>query len=52
MQDHNVNIANIFFENVAKFKYLGMTQMKIACIKHLRADWTVGMPATIQSSIF
>jgi hypothetical protein len=25
LKDHNIKSANIFFENVAKFRYLGMT---------------------------
>jgi hypothetical protein len=38
-QKHSIKIANRSFEEVAKFKYLGIRQTdKIACSKRLRAD--------------
>lgn len=36
-QNNNINIANKSSENLAKFIYWGMMQMKIAYIKNLRA---------------
>jgi hypothetical protein len=36
---HYLKTVNTFFENVVKFKYLGMTvTIKIALMKILRAD--------------
>jgi hypothetical protein len=42
-QEHKLKVADKSFDNVAKFKYLGMThyQTKIACVKKLRAYYTV-----------
>jgi hypothetical protein len=37
-QDHAMQIANKFFENVAKFECLEMTQTKITFMKKLRGD--------------
>jgi hypothetical protein len=38
-QKHSVKRANRFFEDVAKFKYLGTTlTIKVACKKKVRAD--------------
>jgi hypothetical protein len=34
----NIRIANESFENVAKFKYLGMTQIGTTIIMKSRAD--------------
>jgi hypothetical protein len=50
----NIKIANTCrsLENVAKFKYLGMTLTKAACKKKLTADGIQRMPNTIWSTIF
>jgi hypothetical protein len=38
-QNHNINTANRSFENIAKFKYLGMTvTSKISFMTKFRAD--------------
>jgi hypothetical protein len=38
-QKHSIKMANRFFEDVARFKYLGTTLThQIACTKRLRAD--------------
>jgi len=51
-QSHNVQIANISFENVAWFGYVGMTLRNPNCMhKTLRTDEIQGMPASLQSRI-
>jgi hypothetical protein len=37
-QDQNIRIANKSFEKVAKFKYLGMTQIRMTFILKARVD--------------
>jgi glutaredoxin-related protein len=37
-QNQNIRIANELFENVAKFKYLGMTQIRMTFIIKSRVD--------------
>jgi hypothetical protein len=37
-QRQSIKIGNRSFESVAKFKYLGATQIKIVFMKRLRAD--------------
>jgi hypothetical protein len=37
-QNQNIRIANELFENVAKFKYLGMTQIRMTFIMKSRVD--------------
>jgi hypothetical protein len=37
-QNQNIRIANELFENVATFKYLGMTQIRITCMMKSRVD--------------
>jgi hypothetical protein len=52
-QNHNMQVANESFENVAWFRYVGMTVRNQNCLhKKLRADEIEGMPAAIQSRIF
>lgn len=38
LHDLNISMANKSFKYTEKFKYLGMTQMEIACTKKLRKD--------------
>jgi hypothetical protein len=38
LYNQNVTIANKLFENVAKFKYLGMTQIRITFMAKSRVD--------------
>ena len=42
-QNNNINTANKSSENMAKFTYFGMMQMKIACMKNLRAEYILEM---------
>jgi hypothetical protein len=50
---HSIKIGNRSFEDVVKFQYLGTTlQIKIACMKRLRADRIRGMLATILFRVF
>jgi hypothetical protein len=37
-QNQNIRIANEPFENVAKFKYLGMTQIRMTFMMKSRVD--------------
>jgi len=37
-QNQNIRVANELFENVAKFKYLGMTQIRMTFMMKLRVD--------------
>jgi hypothetical protein len=37
-QNQNIRTANELFENMAKFKYLGMTQMRMAFMMKSRVD--------------
>jgi hypothetical protein len=51
-QNHNVQIANNSFENVAWFRYAGMTLRNPDCThKTLRTVGIQGMPASVQSRI-
>jgi hypothetical protein len=51
-QNQNIRIANELFENVVKFKYSGMTQIRMAFMIQSRADKIQGMLTIIQSKIF
>jgi hypothetical protein len=52
-QDRNIRTANVSFESVAKFKYLGMTLTnKNNIYNEIRVDYIWGMLAIIQSKIF
>jgi hypothetical protein len=51
-QDQNIRIANESFEKVAKFKYLGMTQIRMTFILKARVDKIWGMLVIIRSKIF
>jgi hypothetical protein len=44
-QQNSINTANKSSENLAKFIYWGMMQMKNACIKNLRAQCIQEVPA-------
>jgi len=37
-QNQNMRVANELFENVAKFKYLGMTQIRMKFVMKSRVD--------------
>jgi hypothetical protein len=37
-QNQNIRVASESFENVAKFKYLGMTQIRMTFIMKTRID--------------
>jgi hypothetical protein len=37
-QNQNIRIAKESFENVAKFKYVGMTQIRMSFMKKSRVD--------------
>jgi hypothetical protein len=49
---YNLMISNTSFENVAKFKYLRMIQLKIAFMSKLKADEAWEILVTIQFRIF
>jgi len=51
-QNNNINTANKSSENLAKFICWGMMQMKIACIKNLRADYIQDMPVSFGPESF
>jgi hypothetical protein len=51
-QNNNINTANKSSENLSKFIYWGMMQMKIACIKNLRADYIQVMPVSFGPESF
>jgi hypothetical protein len=48
-QNQNIRIANELFENVAEFKYLGMTQIRMTFVMKTRVG---GILAIIHSKIF
>jgi len=51
-QNHNINIANKLYENVAKFNVWDH-HTQIICIQEIIKNRQIrGMPATIQSTIF
>jgi hypothetical protein len=50
-QNQNMT-ANELFENVAKFKYLGMTQIRMTFMMKLGENYIRGMLAILQSKIF
>lgn len=51
-QNHNVQTANNSFDNMAWFRYVGMTLRNPNCMHNsLRTDEIQGMPASIQSRI-
>jgi hypothetical protein len=50
-ENQNIRIANESFENVAAFKYLGMTQINVTFMVKSRVDQIQGMLAVIQSKI-
>jgi hypothetical protein len=50
-QNQNVRIANESFEIVVKFKYLGMTQIRMTFTMKSRVDYLQERLAIIQSKI-
>ena len=51
-QNHSINVHNISFENSAKIKCLGMTNIKPVFTKLLWTDKILETPANIQLGIF
>jgi hypothetical protein len=51
-QNQNIRIANESFKKVAKFKYLGATQIRMTFVMKSRTDYIRGMLVIILSKIF